>query len=120
MQMRLVALLALTLIASAWAPAQADSVVNFGDVVGVFSTTEPVRLDQFSGDDLFRQDASFYVRPGLADGSLASFESVNYPGYYLRHRNFHLFLEQGSDELFRSDATFYPEPGLASERRRGH
>jgi hypothetical protein len=63
--------------------------------------------DDGSDSNLFRQDASFYQQPGLADGHGKSFESVNMPGHFLRHRDYHLWVEQndGSD-LFRWDASF--------------
>jgi hypothetical protein len=63
--------------------------------------------DDGSDSNLFRQDASFYLRPGLADAAATSFESVNMPGHFLRHRDFHLWVERhdGSD-LFRQDASF--------------
>lgn len=67
-----------------------------------------------SSDVLTRADASFFVRPGLADQACFSFESKNYPGYYLRHAGFRLRLNaaDGSD-LFRNDATFCRRTGLA-------
>jgi hypothetical protein len=37
---------------------------------------------------LARRDSSFVVRTGLADASCVSFESVNYPGRFLRHQNY--------------------------------
>ena len=63
--------------------------------------------DDGSDSSLFRQDASFVQRPGLATGSGMSFESVNMPGHFIRHRGFHLWVERndGSD-LFRWDASF--------------
>ena len=67
--------------------------------------------------DLDRQDASFVLVPGLADGKLFSFRSVNYPDHYLRHQNFELKLHRpdGSD-LFRKDTTFILKPGMSSAR----
>jgi hypothetical protein len=68
-------------------------------------------LDRNTDNDLFKKDASFNIRiPGLVGGPLSylyvSFESLNYPGHYIRHRNFKLYLEKGNDELFRKDASF--------------
>ncbi len=52
----------------------------------------------------------FQVRPGLADAGCVSFESVEHPGFYLRHRDYVLRLEQSdASGLYRSDATFCPE-----------
>jgi len=65
------------------------------------------------------QDATFRVRPGLANSRLVSFESVNYPRHYLRHQNALIRLSrQTSDSLFRSDATFHVRSGLAGRSAR--
>ena len=50
--------------------------------------------------------ATFKEVPGLADGSAASYELYCQPGSYIRHRNFHLYVEAGNDNLFKKDATF--------------
>jgi hypothetical protein len=51
----------------------------------------------------------FLVRQGLADSGCVSFESAEYPGFYLRHRNFVLLVERGEPTaLYLSDATFCP------------
>jgi hypothetical protein len=46
-----------------------------------------------------------------------SFQSVNYPDRFVRHKNYQLWLDpnDGSD-LFNSDATFRRRPGLADDR----
>ncbi len=61
-----------------------------------------------------RNDASFFIRPGLADASCVSFEARNLPGYYLRHqdRRVKLSADDGS-ALLRQDATWCPKAGLA-------
>ncbi|MFY1690004.1 AbfB domain-containing protein [Plantactinospora sp. WMMB782] len=61
-----------------------------------------------------RLDATFVVRSGLADRGCFSLESVNFPGYFLRHQNFriHLHRRDGS-ALFAADATFCAVTGLA-------
>lgn len=62
------------------------------------------------------QDAQFRLVPGLANNSgHISFESVNYPGYYLRHSSFDFVLapDDGS-AAFAADATFRRVAGLAS------
>jgi len=72
-------------------------------------------LAQFdSNDPNFRADATFCPRKGLvtrAGEHLYSFESLNYRGYYIRHRNFELWVNKndGSDG-FRLDATFLLSP----------
>lgn len=61
------------------------------------------------------QDAQFRLVPGLADPSgHVSFESVNFPGHYLRHYAFD-FVLAGNDgsATFAADATFRRVPGLA-------
>lgn len=58
------------------------------------------------------KDATWNVRAGLADTSGVSFESTNFPGGYLRHRNGALYQEQNDgSEQFAQDATFTVEPG---------
>jgi hypothetical protein len=65
-------------------------------------------------DNLGKADATFVVRPGLADASCYSFESVNFPNDFLRHSSFRLRKDTNdSSALFRSDATFCAQPGLA-------
>lgn len=56
-----------------------------------------------------RADATFRVRAGPAGRGCVSFEAVNFPGRFLRHRDFVLVLDRddGSD-LFRADVTFCP------------
>ena len=57
-------------------------------------------------------DATWIVCAGLADPSGVSFESKNYPGGFLRHRNGVLYQERNDGaEQFAQDATFLPEPG---------
>ncbi|GIE81895.1 hypothetical protein Aph02nite_78450 [Actinoplanes philippinensis] len=52
----------------------------------------------------------FTVRQGLADARCVSFESAEFPGFYLRHRNYVLLLERADPSaLYLSDATFCPE-----------
>ena len=56
----------------------------------------------------------WHIVPGLADSSWVSFESVEYPGYYLRHYSYRLQLNAYEDSnTFRQDATFYMTDGLA-------
>jgi len=60
---------------------------------------------------LERSDATFVVRGGLADRRCLSLESVNFPGRFVRHQNFSLFLhprEPGGG--FAADATFCAQP----------
>jgi Alpha-L-arabinofuranosidase B (ABFB) domain/Glycosyl hydrolases family 2, sugar binding domain/Glycosyl hydrolases family 2 len=62
-----------------------------------------------------RQDATFIVRTGLADNTCYSFESRNFPGRYLRHRNFRVYNEQNDNSsLYAQDATFCAQPGRSA------
>ena len=72
-------------------------------------------LSQRSDDDLFKGDATFILWPGLLYGNAndptwVSFESVNYPGYFIRESDAHLYLHRVEDEpplnRFAAEATF--------------
>ena len=72
--------------------------------------TEPVNAGSSA---LLKADATYTVRRGLADSSCYSFESVNFPGQYLRHANSRVRngVNDGS-ALFLADATFCARPGV--------
>ncbi|MEV8310486.1 glycoside hydrolase family 43 protein [Streptomyces flavidovirens] len=60
------------------------------------------------------QDAQFRLRPGLAGSGTVSFESVNFPGYFLRHSDFDFQLASNDGTTaFAEDATFRQVAGLA-------
>ncbi len=60
--------------------------------------------------------ALFRMTFGLADGTCISLESVEKPGYFLRHSNFALRLDRYQNTiLFKKDATFKPLTGLADK-----
>ena len=65
---------------------------------------------------LFEKDATFFIVPGLADGSRQSFRSVNVTNRLLRHRDFHLFLDEVDPErdIDRKDATFQTRDGFVA------
>jgi non-reducing end alpha-L-arabinofuranosidase len=65
-----------------------------------------------SNSTLDKQDATWIVRPGLANTSCVSFESYNYPGDFLRHDNFELYRQPdvGTSQFYQ-DATFCPVTG---------
>ncbi|MET9496250.1 AbfB domain-containing protein [Streptomyces sp. NPDC006552] len=66
---------------------------------------------------LLKSDATWRVVPGLADSACYSFESRNYPGEYLRHRDFRVHREAGDGSaLFRADATFCAVQGQGGVR----
>jgi len=70
------------------------------------------------GDGLLVLDSSFYVRAGNADANQVSFESVNFPGRFLRHAGFRLFLHpKDGSALFNADSTFQPIAEGATQRK---
>ncbi|GLI02541.1 AbfB domain-containing protein [Phytohabitans aurantiacus] len=63
-----------------------------------------------------KADSTFRVRRGLAYNQCYSLESTNYPGYYLRHQNFRIYLHRvDGSQLFAADATFCAVSGLAGQ-----
>ncbi|EPX62259.1 putative alpha-arabinofuranosidase II [Cystobacter fuscus DSM 2262] len=61
------------------------------------------------------EDAEWRVVPGLANASALSLESVNFPGYFLRHRNGEVWLDRDDgSSLFKADATWWRRAGLAN------
>lgn len=48
--------------------------------------------------------------------NIGAFESINFPGHLIRHRDFAGFLSPVSSDLDRADATFHVRPGLAGVR----
>ncbi|MEV0392075.1 family 43 glycosylhydrolase [Polymorphospora rubra] len=59
-------------------------------------------------------DSQFRIVTGLAGAGSVSLESTNFPGHYLRHRNYEIHLERDDGSaLFRADASFVRRPGLA-------
>jgi hypothetical protein len=70
-----------------------------------------LRLEKSSGpaDQRFREDSTFFLEPGLAapdDHNAVSFRSFNFPDRYIRHRDFHLFVEPADSANLAPDATF--------------
>ena len=65
-----------------------------------------VRLDPDVGTELFRGDATFCPRGGAVAGSVA-LESSNYPGWFLRHRDDELWVDQSDGSAaFLADGSF--------------
>jgi hypothetical protein len=61
------------------------------------------------------QDSQFRVVPGLSSAGAVSFESVNFPGRFLRHRNNEIWLDASDGSgAFRATATWHRRAGLAS------
>ncbi|MFJ6700609.1 AbfB domain-containing protein [Streptomyces sp. NPDC091272] len=66
---------------------------------------------------LLKNDATFKIVAGLAGTGCYSFESRNYPGQYLRHRDFRVYKEAGDgSDLFKADATFCAVAGNGGVR----
>ncbi|AWN53307.1 AbfB domain-containing protein [Methylobacterium sp. 17Sr1-1] len=71
------------------------------------------------GGDVFKKGSTFLPRAGLAGtcgcntGTCTSYESVDWPGYYLRHQNFAFYIAKfDGGPSFNQDASFCPAPGL--------
>jgi Alpha-L-arabinofuranosidase B (ABFB) domain len=82
------------------------------------SGDDQVRITQVTASSSLaaRTEATWIVRPGLADGSCLSFESADTPGAYLRHQDFTLFLDPDNGSThFAQDATFCPQAGNSGE-----
>ena len=62
--------------------------------------------------ELAKEGATFVIHVGLAEGSCYAFESLNFPGYYLRHADFRV-LDTVSvpDAPARTAATFVVPAG---------
>ncbi|WP_369276367.1 family 43 glycosylhydrolase [Streptomyces sp. R11] len=59
-------------------------------------------------------DSQFRVVTGLTGSGTVSLESANFPGYYLRHKNFEVWLERNDGTTqFASDASFHKRAGLS-------
>jgi hypothetical protein len=73
---------------------------------GIFDPSHPPPPDPFF------EDATFIVEPGLADATAVSFRSLNFRDRFIRHRDFHLFVEPDSSPNLKLDATFRKEEPL--------
>ncbi|WP_432176534.1 AbfB domain-containing protein [Streptomyces sp. Tue6028] len=92
-------------------PGYTDRYVRHKDSLGF---TEAV---DSGSPDLLKNDATWKIVPGLADSSCYSFESRNYPGEYLRHRDFRVRKDPGDGSaLFKSDATWCAVQGSGGVR----
>ena len=60
-----------------------------------------------ANDTLFRADSTFFLEPGLANPRGVSFRSSNISDHYIRHRDFHLFLDPRDSPNLAADATFF-------------
>ncbi len=97
--------------------------IRFGKRIASHFKKRFVRLRGFKGyitpirSTLDRKDAASRMRKGLWGKGTVSFESVNYPGYFLRHQGFVLKLHKRSKALlYRKDDSFYLRRGFAKVR----
>ncbi|MEH1125458.1 family 43 glycosylhydrolase [Micromonospora sp. CPCC 206061] len=106
----------------------ADGTPNFG--IPVADGVTPYRFKSYNLPDRFIRhwefrarleanvtalaDSQFRIVTGLAGSGTVSLESTNRPGYFLRHKNYELYVERNDGStLFRNDASFYRRAGLA-------
>jgi hypothetical protein len=67
-----------------------------------------------SSPALLKNDATYTIRAGLANAACYSFESVNFPGQYLRHQNSRVRNSPNDGTaLMRADATWCARSGLS-------
>lgn len=72
-----------------------------------------IKLAPMQDSELYRNDATFCMTPGLGDSAGVSLQSASHPDRFIRHKNFELWVEpfDGGD-VFRRDATFnLTQPG---------
>merc|ERR1719198_1740108 len=66
-----------------------------------------VKVHPEEGHDLYKQDSSWKVLPGLSGDGTVTFESANFPGRAIRHQGYDLKLHNmDGSELFKQDSTF--------------
>ncbi|KKK00324.1 AbfB domain-containing protein, partial [Micromonospora sp. HK10] len=72
-----------------------------------------LQLSPDQGTELFRGDATFCPRDGAAPAT-TSLEASNYPGWFVRHRDGQLWVDQADGSAaFRADGSFRVRPPLA-------
>ncbi|MEU9910995.1 family 43 glycosylhydrolase [Streptomyces sp. NPDC051001] len=107
---------------------KSDGTPDFG--IPVADGVTPQRLSSYNFADRFIRhweyrarieanvsplaDSQFRVVTGLAGTGTVSLESANFPGYFLRHKNFEVWVEKNDGtSAFASSASFYRRAGLA-------
>jgi len=61
------------------------------------------------GEDIFNDDSTFFLEFGRASipgDRFVSFRSVNFPTRWIRHKDFHVFIDDADDDQAKKDATF--------------
>lgn len=79
-----------------------------------------MKLAPRASDELFRKDVTFCVRTGLENSQARSFESFNFPGHYIRHTNFELWIARADGTaLFKKDPTYFIAPAVPTHGQSG-
>ena len=64
----------------------------------------------FRNQDIFKEDATFYIRNEVHREDTISLESVNYPGYFLAQSRGRIrIIEYENTNEFKNDASFTSE-----------
>ncbi|THV41817.1 family 43 glycosylhydrolase [Glycomyces buryatensis] len=80
---------------------------------GVFLNHYDFRL-RANASPAMLADSQFRIVTGLAGSGTVSLESANYPGYFLRHKNYEVWVERNDgSSLFKADASFHRRSGRA-------
>ncbi|KKD03131.1 family 43 glycosylhydrolase [Streptomyces sp. WM6386] len=107
---------------------KSDGTPDFG--IPVADGVTPQRLSSYNFADRFVRhweyrarieanvsplaDSQFRAVTGLAGTGTVSLESANFPGYFLRHKDFEVWVEKNDGtSAFASSASFYRRAGLA-------
>jgi len=83
-------------------------------ITGDYPSSDEVGLDAVtsSSSTTLKEDATWIIKPGLANSNCVSFETANGSGDYIRHYDFELYLEPNDGTTqFALDATFCPRAG---------
>jgi len=80
---------------------------------GVFLNHYEFRL-KANASPAMLADSQFRIVTGLTGSGTVSLESTNFPGYFLRHKNYEIWVEKNDGSaLLKADASFYRRGGLA-------
>ena len=65
---------------------------------------------------IFDKDATFFLRKNKFFNCYYSFESVNYPGQFIRHQGYRLKISTYKNtELYKNDASFTPVKSISDK-----
>lgn len=115
------ALLLLLLVSALTIPAHGadpqDCLIESYNYPGYFLNPEGFLIELSPAtSDWDKFSSTFEIVPGLADsdGNYVSFDSIFFPGHFLRHQDGRLKLEcREQGQLFKEEASFKMKPGLA-------